>query len=241
MINEFIGNIISIKDETHDVKSFRISKPEEFHFIPGQYCLLAFPDREEFSGIKKPFTFSNSPTDREYIELTITSMGRFTGELFSLNPGDRLEITGPFGEELNFHELIQSDIVFLAGGSGITPFMSIIRYIITRDLPNHIILFYGNKSVDDTIYYRELEDMNRTRDEIQTIHTLLEPEEHWRGERGLIREEMITRYVRDPVHYLWYICGPPAMNSAMQKILSELNIPEESIRVDPWEIQGRSG
>lgn len=239
-MTEFNGKIVNIRYETGDVKTFTLIKPSEFTFIPGQYCLVSFAENPELRGIKKPFTFSNSPTEKKYIELTIKKTGKFTEALFELIPEQRLKIEGPFGEALNFNESVKSGVVFIAGGSGITPFMSAIRYAIAKELPNRIILFLGNQNQEDIIFYNKLKEINNRYDNIQIINTISETNPEWNEEKGLITKNMIEKYVHLPLDFLWYICGPPMMNTAMKNILNEMNIPTEKIRTEPWEIPGKS-
>jgi len=238
---QFTGEITAIKDQTHDVKTFTIKSPTDFNFISGQYCLVSFVDNEKFKDQRKPFTFTNSPTDKGFIELTIKKIGPFTTALFSLKIGDLLKIRGPIGKFLNFDETIKKDVVLIAGGSGITPFMSIIRYSLAKNLPNKIIMFNGNRTVDDIIFREDLEKIDDEEDNIKIINSLTrETSADWKGERGRIDKDMIKRYVNNLSKHLWYICGPPPMIKAMKAMLKELDLAEEDKRIDPWEIPGKS-
>ncbi len=237
-MDEFEGEISKIRDETHDVKTFRVKAPKDFSFIPGQFCLIGICDSIDCKGLYKPFTFSNSPTDKEFIELTVKEMGKFTKELFTLKIGDKLIIRGPKGEKLNFDENVKEDVVFLAGGSGITPFLSALRYAHTKKLPNEIHLFFSNRTKKDVICLDELNSISG--DQIKIINTLTNEEpEGWDGEHGYVDESMIRRYIKDPVSKLWYICGPPGMTEAMRKLLKGIGVKEENIRIEPWEMKGK--
>lgn len=235
---QFIGEIIEIRNETYDVKTFRVRKPISFSFIPGQYCLVSFIDRQEFADESRPFTFANSPTDDRFIEITVKKISGFTAALHSLKVGDKLKIEGPLGASLNFNESVKDDIIFLAAGSGITPFISAIRYIITKKLSNKIILLFSNKTENDIIYKKELEKINNRN--IKIIHTLSqEAPEGWKGEIGRINKEMVEKYVKNPKEKLWYICGPPLMADSIKKILIEMNIPQERLRIEDWQLPGK--
>ena len=146
---EEVIKIIKIIDETPDVKTFRLKSENNIDFIPGQYCMVSFPDDEDN---KRPFTFSSSPTEKGYIDLTVKKMGVFTTKLYSLGIGDKLKIIGPNGESLNFDGSVKEDIVFIAGGSGITPFISALRYAAIKNLPNSITLLFSSKTEKDIIY-----------------------------------------------------------------------------------------
>lgn len=238
---QFKGKISDIRDETHDVKTFKVKSPTNLDFTPGQFCLVSFVNEERFKDKKKPFTLANSPTQKDYIDLTIKKLGSFTSVLFSLEVEDYLKIRAPFGRHLNFDESVKDDIVFIAGGTGITPFMSAIRYSCAKNLPNKFILLNSNLTVNDIIYREELKLINNEYDNIKVINTLVDeiPPE-WTEERGLIDKDMILKYVNNPLDYLWYICGPPLMVEAMELILEEIDVSKNRRKIDPWETPAKS-
>ncbi|MDP7180559.1 MAG: FAD-dependent oxidoreductase [Candidatus Woesearchaeota archaeon] len=233
-MTQFTGEIIDIKDETPDVKTFRLTPNEKIDFIPGQYCLVSIPNNEELKGESRPLTFSSSPTN-EFVELTVKKMGLFTSALFELKPNDKLTIEGPQGKTLNFNEEVKEDIVFIAGGSGITPFISAIRYAVEKNLKNNITLFYSNKTKKDIIYKEELNNINKGN--IQIINTLTK--EEWDGEQGRVSKELIQKYIKNINKQLWYVCGPPPMVASIRTILEELKISKENLRIEDWQIPGK--
>ena len=118
--------------------------------------------------------------------------------------------------------------------------MSAIRYKIAKNLKNKIILFFGNNKFGDIIYGKELKEINENNN-ITVINTLTNPNNYWTGDVGYINKELIIKYIKDVKNYIWYICGPPPMNSSLNTILMELDVPNNKIRVEPWEIPGKSG
>jgi len=232
------GEIREIKDETHDVKTFRLKPEGSIDFTPGQYCLVSIAESEEHKGVRKPFTYASSPT-KGYVELTIKKIGEFTTALHDLSVGDRLVLDGPRGESLNFDEDVKEDVVFLAGGSGITPFISAIRYAIDKELENHMTLIFSNRTKDDIIYKKELENVNK-RSGFKVVNTLTDEwPKDWEGETGLLDEEMVERHVDSLDEKLWYICGPPPMIDAMEDLLLGKDVPEERLRYENWMIPGK--
>jgi NAD(P)H-flavin reductase len=235
---EELVEIIQIRDETHDVKTFRLKTNKNWNFVSGQYFLASLT-KEEFKGEKKPFTFSSSPLQKEYLEFTIKKMGKFTAALHSLNIRDKIFINGPFGNAMKFDDSIKEDIVFIAGGSGIVPFMSALRYSIDKNLNNHFYVFFSNRTYADIIFRDELFLMSK-RENMTIVNTLSDQlPDSWDGEQGRISKDMLLKYVAVPESKIWYICGPPPMVRAMKDILSELNVPEKNLRVDKWEIPGK--
>lgn len=237
-MKKFIAPIVEIRQETLDVRTFRLENTGQISFIPGQYCLVSLPDHPRLSKTNRPFTFSNSPTITSVLDLTIKQMGEFTNELFDLKPGDKLEIKGPRGEALNFTDNITQDIVLLAGGSGITPFMSIIRYCLIKKLAPRLTLLFGNRTTEDIIFEEELKHL--AGHQLRVVHVLEQPKTGWNGEHGRISRQLIEKYVTQPVSKLWYLCGPPGMMTAMKNILIAMHIPETQWRWEPWELPGKN-
>jgi len=236
---QYIGEILKIIQETPDVKTFRITRPSDFNFISGQYCLVSFLGKTQFIDESRPFTFTSSPTQKDFIELTIKKMGEFTQALFKLQPGAKLQINGPKGESLNFDASIKDNVVFIAGGSGITPCIAALRYAVAQKLTNKIILLFSNRTEKDIIYRKELETLNKG--SIKIVNTITDQIPHgWNGETRRIDRAMIEKYIQNPKSWLWFVCGPPPMVVALKNILHELNIPEEKLRIEEWQLPGKS-
>ena len=224
--------IIKIINETYDVKTFRLEK-KNIDFVPGQYILVYLPF-DDTKDEDRPFTFSSSPL-KEYIEITVKKFGKITTIMHErLKVGEYLRLKGPFGESLNFDDS-KDDIVFIAGGSGITPFKSIIDYIIDKKLKNKVFLFFSNRTEKDIIYREYLDKINKNN--IKIINTLTN--ENWKGETGFINKELILKYIKNPKNYLYYICGPPGMVIAMKDMLKELGISESKLRIEDWQLPGK--
>lgn len=238
-MKKFVAPILEIRQENlRDVKTFVLENTGQISFIPGQYCLISIPNHPRFSKTTRPITFSSSPTKTAIFELTIKKMGEFTTTLFDCKPGDKLEIKGPRGDTLNFTDNITQDIVFLAGGSGITPFMSIIRYCFAKKLPNHLTLLFGNRTSEDIIFAEELQHLAGPK--LEVVNILEKPTGNLPCEKGYITRQVIEKYVTEPTNKLWYFCGPPCMMTAMKDILTNMDIPQTQWKWDPWELPGKS-
>ncbi len=221
--------ITDIWDETPEVKTFRLDGTVDF--TPGQFCTVRISGNSE----DKPLTFANSP-EEDNILFTVKKIGSWTSEMHLLEPGDYLEISEPEGESLNFDSSIDSDIVFIAGGSGITPFMSALRYAADKDLRNDFILINSNRQEKDIIFREELEKLGQ-RQNMKVVNTLTKQD--WDGETGEVDKEMLEKHVSDPKKRLWYICGPPPMIKDVRKILDEMGIEENRQRWEDWQISGK--
>lgn len=233
-MKRYSATIKAVREETHDVKTFRLIPEKRISFIPGQYTLVLLSASGEE---QRPFTFASSPTER-YLELTIKNRGPFTGKIHDLNPEEIIYFTAPSGGSLNFDDSIKDDVVFIAAGSGITPFMSAMRYAIAKGLHNDLVLIYSNKTKMDIIFQDELLHMGN-KENIKVINTLTRSApKDWDGEKGRIDEQMIRKHVPDTKR-LWYVCGPPPMVSATRNILASIGAAEDKIRYEDWQIPGK--
>ncbi|MFP4424298.1 MAG: hypothetical protein ACLFP2_03620 [Candidatus Woesearchaeota archaeon] len=144
---DFESTVLAVAPVTHNVKSIMLTRHDDFSFIPGQYSLIG--DK------KKPFTFTSTPDDA-HLEFTVKAVGEFSTQLTQKRQGDTLIVRSPMGDKLNFTEDLEN-CVFIAGGSGITPFIAAFRYAAKRKLLHKFLLSYGNRSEQDIIYREELE------------------------------------------------------------------------------------
>ncbi|MBN1156832.1 FAD-dependent oxidoreductase [Candidatus Woesearchaeota archaeon] len=234
----FESEIIEVINETHDVKTFRVKRQEGYDFVPGQFTLVSFADKPEFEGKKIPLTFSSSPTEKSFLDFSVKRIGRFTQTMHNLKAGEKLVLAEPRGKYLNYDET--KDAVLIAGGSGITPFISTIRYAIAKGIKKRIVLFFSNKTESDIIYREELKEIRQQN--IRIINSLSDQiPDNWSGERGRISIEMVEKYIQRPDDFSWYICGPPPMVEAMKVMLKSINVPESLWKIDTWQIPGKSG
>ena len=234
------AEIMEVREETHDVKTFVMETAENIAFVPGQYCMISRPDNEKFrdEARPRPFTFSNIPHE-DHVEITVKKTGGFTGAMHNMKVGDKLRLKGPFGEQLNFDESVKDDVIFVAGGSGITPFMSAIRYAASKELPNRIVLLNSNDTVDDIIYKDELDALSQN-EKITVKNTLSgSVPKGWDGLQGRIDKNMILAQVEQPAAKLWYVCGPPPMVQDLNAILLEIGLSEDKIKSEEWQIPAK--
>lgn len=228
----FECEILKIIDETSDVKTFRLSRPKGFVFTPGQFCKVGIDEDE-----CKPFTMSSSPLSEDYIDFTIKLMTNVTKKLFSLNVGDKVCVSEPRSTKMDFDDTVTDNVVFIAGGSGITPFITAMRYAVEKNLSNKMILFFGNRTQADIIYKEELLELG-SKDNIDVVNVL--SEEEWDGETGHINSDIIKKYVDVSKKYIWYLCGPPGMVDTITEQLIEIGIPESDLRFDTWKMPSKT-
>lgn len=227
---QFEASVTRIIQRTHDVRSIRFQRPDEFDFLPGQYMYVKL--RRNGKELEKHFTISSSPTEKDHLEITKKLTGHeFSNALASLNEGDRAHIDGPEGEFTFEGE--HDKIALITGGIGITPFQSIIRYSTDRGLKTQMTLLYSNSSEEEIVFRDELEEMQRLNKNLNVVHTTTRPSEKWRGLKGRINGEMIKKVIPDYRERVVYISGPQQMVDDIERILrKELKIPKKQIKME---------
>lgn len=207
-----------------DLASFRFAKPEGFSYQAGQWFTITIPSPS--GPMSKPFTYSSSPTE-PFLQLTTRLSGSdFKNALDALTPGTEVTMQGVFGNFTLKPGL--SRLAFLAGGVGVTPIRSILRFLAdTGGAGLEVVVFYGNLNEDNIPFKEEFEEFERVLAGVRVVHVLMQPREDWTGYRGFITSEIIGRELGDPTAWTFYTSGPPPMVAAMRKALDELGVPKE--------------
>ncbi len=225
----FETKLVETVERTHDVKSFRFSRPSSFEYKAGQFMFVTVP--AENGELKKHFTISSSPTETDFIELTKKLTGSsYSIALDSLQVDEKVKIDAPYGV-FTFDEKIEK-MAMLSGGIGITPLRSICKYVSDLHLGNSIVLLYGNNTVEDIIFRDEFERLQKESGNLKVVHTIVRPPENWHGYAGYIDAEMIEREIPDYRSRVFYTCGPPRMVDAMKSLLRELNVAPEQMKTE---------
>jgi ferredoxin-NADP reductase len=225
MVN-FDTEVMDIITRTHNVKSFRFSRPSSFDYKAGQFMFVTI--QSEGDQMRKHFTISSSPTEKDFIELTKKLTGHpFSNALDALKAGDKVAVDAPYGR---FHfEGERERVGMLSGGIGITPLRSMCRFCTDKQLDSKITLLYGNRTEDDIVFKAEFREMQKQNPNLRVVHTLSTPPEDWPGYTGRIDANLITKELPDYENRVFYTCGPPAMVDAMERLLQELGLPKEQI------------
>jgi ferredoxin-NADP reductase len=218
--------------------AFHFSKPPAFRHQAGQSLLLTLVDPPETDGEgdARTFTIASAPHEPQLMIATRMRDTAFKRVLKAAPIGTMLRIDGPSGEMV-LHGDAARPAVFLAGGIGITPFLSMARHAANQRLPHRLSLFYSNRRPEDAAFLTELQDTERLNPNYRLIATMAEPEKsgrRWSGETGFIRREMLERHLPDISTPVYYFAGPPPMTMAMQKLLEDIGIAEEAMRYEEF-------
>ncbi len=230
-----LSQVSEIREETPTAKSFRLISPDGYlpPFQAGQYINL-FVD---VSGIRtsRPYSISTPPSQSGYYEIAVRRVkdGFVSNYLLeTVKVNDRLESTGPTGN-FYYNPLFHgNDLVFLAGGSGITPFMSMIREVTDRGLPRKIHLIYGSQRPDDVIFGKELEDRARRHQNLKVTLVTSEPPAGYEGLTGFITAKLMKDVLGGVSGKTFYLCGPEAMYTFCLPELLKLQVPGRKTRME---------
>ena len=210
-----IYKITEIKKCCDDIKIFRLSPIKgKIDYKAGHFLTLHILDKNGNSIDNRPYSIASSPT-QEYIELAIKMVGgRFTSKLDELDEGAEVGIEGPYG---HFTYKEQEKCAFIAGGTGIAPFMGILRYVDAQRKKGNFILFYSCRKQENILYCDELKEISEGNEDIDVVCFLTREEpEDWKGELGRVDMEKLAKHVSNPEEYDWYICGPVKMTVSMK-------------------------
>lgn len=221
------------KQEAGEARTFVWTPDTHVPYKAGQHVsVMLVHDNPDIRGKVRTFTLSSSPTEEGIYQIT-TKLGpsSFKQALFSLPIGSNLEARAPSGSII----LDEADTrlrVMIAGGIGITPFRSMIKYAADKNLSLPITLLYSNKIPEEIVFRKELEEIGQSHPSIKILFTVTRPEEgkeQWSGRVGRVDEEMVRQFAPDPANTLFYIAGPSVMVEAMLELLQNMAVPKENI------------
>ncbi len=228
---KFETHVKEIIPRTSNVTSFRFPRPAALNYKPGQYLFVTVKSGE--NKLSKPLSLSSSPTEKEHIEFTkkLTD-SEFSNTLKTLKVSDWAMIDAPYGKFTFEGE--NEKIALLAGGIGITPFRSICKYCTDRRLTAKITLLYGNRSESDIVFKKELEELKKQNKNLKVVFILNEASNAWKGATGVINAEMVKKEVPDYKERVFYVCGPPPMVQAMEKLIKDLGLPPAQLKLEAF-------
>jgi predicted ferric reductase len=206
---------------------------EGFTFAPGQFAWIS-TGKNPFFKDQHPISLSSCAYDdagRE-VSFTIKSLGDWSSKTVpSLPPGRHVFLEGPYGVFTPDHEQ-GPGYVLIAGGVGITPFYSICLTFLERGDVRPVILFYASGN-EESLTFREQLDALQSQINLEVVYVLANPGPGWNGETGYVTAEVLKRHLPKQFRRMQYfVCGPPVMMDAMEKILPEIGVPAEQIHTE---------
>jgi ferredoxin-NADP reductase/Fe-S-cluster-containing hydrogenase component 2 len=231
--------LAEVEQVTHNIRTFRFRSLDgreiPFDYLPGQFLTLHIDP----GGIptRRSYTIASSPTWRDRIEITVKRepQGLVSRWLHDeLKVGGEVEIEAPNGTFFFDGREAQS-IALIGAGIGITPMMSVARYLTDTHWPGKIALILGFRAPRDFVFQEELEQLRARHPNLGLTVTMSNPgEEAWSGRRGHINTELLASAVHDIPISRAHICGPPAMMDASKTALVKLGMPENQVRTEAF-------
>lgn len=221
-MEKYIVKIKSINKVTHDVIRIVTEKPAGYQFTPGQATEIAI-NKDGWKEERRPFTFTCLPSD-DYLEFTTKtypSHKGVTNELLQLKVNDELILHDVFGA-ISY----KGEGVFIAGGAGVTPFISIFRHLQQKNEIGKNVLVFANKTKADIILEKEFTDLLG-----HAFINILSDEKLDGYHYGRINEDFLKANITD-FKQQFYVCGPPPMMDAILKQLAKLGVGKNALTVE---------
>jgi ferredoxin-NADP reductase len=218
--------------------ALHLEKPSGFEFRPGQSIDLTLinPPESDSQGNSRAFSIASAPCEKDLLIATRIRDTAFKRTMQALPTGTSLKVDGPFGY-FTLHRSPTRAAVFLAGGIGITPFLSMVRQAAHDQLSQQLYLFYSNRRPEDAAFLEVLAQLTKTNSRFHFIPSMSEMEKshrEWTGETGPIDQEMLNRYLPALLGPMYYVAGPPAMVAAMRQMLATAGVDEDDIRTEEF-------
>ena len=243
------GGFIQIECPTHNLKYKEFDIEKEYTEDWDKYDLWRYESVVKLP-IERAYSMANYPDEKGIIMLNVriaspppgspdtVPPGIMSSYIFNLKPGDKVTISGPFGEF--FAKETDKEMVFVGGGAGMAPMRSHIfdqlRRLKTR---RKMTFWYGARSKREMFYINDFDELDKENKNFKWYCALSDPqpEDNWKGETGFIHNVLYENYLKDhpaPEDCEFYMCGPPMMNSAVIKMLLDLGVEEDHIFLDDF-------
>ena len=243
------GGYIQIECPPHDLKYADFDIDEEFRDEWDRYKLWRYESHVKET-TSRAYSMANYPEEKGLIKLNVriatpppgsddsVPTGIMSSFIFNLKPGDDVIVSGPFGEF--FAKDTENEMLFIGGGAGMAPMRSHIFDQLKRlHTSRRMSFWYGARSLRETFYVDEFDELARDNDNFSWHIALSEPqpEDNWSGYTGFIHQVLHDQYLakhKAPEDCEYYLCGPPMMNTAVIKMLQDLGVPDDHIMLDDF-------
>ncbi len=248
-INFVSGDYIQIEIPPHDVSYKDYDVAPKYREDWDKFNLWQFRSKTDET-VERAYSMANYPAEGDDIvmlnvriaspppKLPNVPPGKGSSYIFAKKPGDKVTISGPFGE---FHiQKTNREMIFIGGGAGMAPLRShIMRLLVTDKTKRKMSYWYGARSMREMFYVEDFDKLQAENPNFKWHVALSEPlpEDNWTGYKGFIHQVVLNEYLAKhpaPEECEYYLCGPPMMNSAVLKMLDSLGVEPENIRLDDF-------
>ena len=218
--------------------AFRFARPAGFKFEPGQSMNVSLVDPPETDGKGNTRTFSlvSAPYQTDLVIATRMRDTAYKRVLKEMQAGGRVSLRGPAGK-FTLDGADARPAVFLAGGIGVTPFVSMLREAARSRLARDLWLFYSNRRPEDAAFLDELAALPHRHSRCHFVGTMVEMDKSnrpWSGETGLLDRAMLERHLGSLAARVYYVAGPPGLVDAMRKMLGGAGVAQDAIHTDEF-------
>lgn len=239
--NEMIGYPARLLERwpvANGTLAFHFEKPDHFVFKPGQFVDLVLPGvrTDGLDELTHTFSIASSPEVDEVVIATRMRNTPFKRSLSTLAIDQKVRIKGPMGS-FTLQNNLSRPAVFLAGGIGIVPFLSMLSDVAVTNRKTPISLFYVNRYLDDAPFMETLWELESSVEHFRFFPTFTRGDggnQRWMGETGHISREIVSRHVSDLRGCICYIAGPPAMVASSRLVLNQAGVNDDDIRTEKF-------
>jgi predicted ferric reductase len=233
-----VTGVIKEANDVWTVKMAPLDGKKSAGYVPGQFQFITFYRQSGLPTEEHHWTISSSPSNTEYLSSTIKNLGDFTSTIGLTKPGDEADIHMPFGRFSYMFNPEAEEIVFITGGIGITPVMSMLRHMRDEKKAVKVTLLYANRDTEDIIFRDELEKIRAGGlPLLRVVHILSRPSHGWNGETGHIDPEKISRLCGDSLKGgMFYACGPGPLVEAVVKSLKAAGVKDEQLDTEVFSL-----
>ncbi|MEZ5536417.1 MAG: NADH:ubiquinone reductase (Na(+)-transporting) subunit F [Thiolinea sp.] len=242
------GGYIQIECPPHDLKYSEFDIPEEYRGDWDEYKMWDIESHVR-EPVIRAYSMASYPEEDDIIMLNVRiaspppgtdyPAGQMSSYIFNLKPGDKVTVSGPFGEF--FARKTKNEMVFVGGGAGMAPMRSHIYDQLRRikEQDRKMTFWYGARSLREAFYVEEFDQLAAENPNFEWHMGLSDPlpEDNWEGYTGFIHNVLLENYLKDhpaPEECEYYLCGPPMMNSSVIQMLIDLGVEPENIMLDDF-------
>jgi len=207
-------------------------------YLPGQFGFIRILDKS-ISGEEHPFSFTSEPTNKQTISMTIKNLGDWTADVLQIKPGSKARLTGPYGRLSPLLYKNDKTVVLIAGGIGITPMISILRYFYKNEKDRKVVLFWGLNNMSELICPDEFDAFQKEMKNF-TLVPVVAKQEDYDGEKGYITNGLLERVIGSCIGSMhdaqYYVCGPAVMQTKVIKGLLLKGISKKHIHFESFSL-----
>jgi len=226
-------DVLSVFDETPDIRTFRLARPAGFDFRAGQFLTVRVTAASK--PVVRCYTISSAPEARGYLEISVKRLGIGSTALHgNVREGTRLAIRGPGGHFL-YPDGDPRPIVLLGGGVGATPLMSMLRHAALSDPQRPVTFLLSVRTDADVPFRAELDALAQSHSRMRIVVAVTRGSASPAFWPGRIDESLLRRFVPSPAEALHFVCGPAPMIAAMRELLTDMGAPPTQVFAEAFE------